>query len=263
VPPLGSCLPTARAPKDRIIIEAATNQFIAVMNKWLPMLNNARASQALAPVDCVLELFDRAERFLIAMSAGFDFTADYLPKNVRYVGPLLDSSSWSKPWTAPWRSRSDRLRVLVSFSTTDQNQADALQRAVNAVEQAGMVATVGPAYDTATFRAPKTVALLPSAPHDTVMNKVSLVVRHGGHGTVSRALWHGLPLLVMPMGRDQYDMALRVEAHGAGLILPAGGRRSRNRRRVRSARKGASIRHFCPATGRGHFVRDQITAPCQ
>ena len=26
----------------------------------------------------------------------------------------------------------------------------------------------------------------------------------------------------MPMGRDQYDMALRVEAHGAGLILPAG-----------------------------------------
>src|SRR5262245_6595125 len=132
VPPLGSCLPAARTAKDRPIIEAATNKFIAVMNKWLPMLNDARASQALAPVDCVLESFDRAERFLIAMSAAFDFTADYLPKNVRYVGPLLDSSSWSKPWLAPWRSRSDRLRVLVSFSTTDQNQAAALQRAVNA-----------------------------------------------------------------------------------------------------------------------------------
>jgi UDP:flavonoid glycosyltransferase YjiC (YdhE family) len=83
------------------------------------------------------------------------------------------------------------------------------------------VATVGPAYDTATFRAPKNVTLLPSAPHDAVMNKVSLVVTHGGHGTMSRALWHGLPLLVMPMGRDQHDIALRVEAHGAGLILPA------------------------------------------
>jgi UDP:flavonoid glycosyltransferase YjiC (YdhE family) len=99
-----------------------------------------------------------------------------------------------------------------------------LQRAINAVAQAGMdgVATVGPALDTATFDAPKNVTLLPSAPHDAVMKEVSLVVAHAGHGTVSRALWHGRPLLVMPMGRDQNDVALRVEAHGAGLILPAG-----------------------------------------
>jgi UDP:flavonoid glycosyltransferase YjiC (YdhE family) len=52
------------------------------------------------------------------------------------------------------------------------------------------------------------------------MKEISLVVTHDGHGTVSRALWHGLPLLVMPMGRDQDDIALRVEAHGAGLVLP-------------------------------------------
>src|SRR5258708_38249976 len=64
------------------MVEAATDQFIAVMNEWLPMLNDARASQGLAPVDHVLELFDRAERLLIAMSAAFDFAADYLPKNV-------------------------------------------------------------------------------------------------------------------------------------------------------------------------------------
>jgi UDP:flavonoid glycosyltransferase YjiC (YdhE family) len=113
--------------------------------------------------------------------------------------------------------------VLVSFSTTNQNQADALQRAVNAVAQAGMegVATMGPGLDGATLDAPQNVTLLPSAPHDAVMKKVSLVVTHGGHGTVSRALWHGLPLLVMPMGRDQNDIALRVEARGAGLVLPA------------------------------------------
>ena len=52
------------------------------------------------------------------------------------------------------------------------------------------------------------------------MKEVSLVVTHGGHGTVSRALWHGLPLLVMPMGRDQDDIAVRVEARGAGLSVP-------------------------------------------
>ena len=73
----------------------------------------------------------------------------------------------------------------------------------------------------ATLCRPKNVTLLPSAPHDAVMKEVSLVVTHGGHGTVSRALWHGLPLLVMPMGRDQNDIAARVEAHGVGLSLPS------------------------------------------
>src|SRR5262249_15704737 len=80
--------------------------------------------------------------------------------------------------------------------------------------------TAGPGLEGVTLDAPKTVTLLPSAPHDAVMKEVSLVVTHGGHGTVSRALSHGLPLLVMPMGRDQGDIALRVESHGAGLILP-------------------------------------------
>jgi UDP:flavonoid glycosyltransferase YjiC (YdhE family) len=61
---------------------------------------------------------------------------------------------------------------------------------------------------------------LPSAPHDAVMSEASLVVTHGGHGTVSRALLHGLPLLIMPGYFDQLDNALRVEAHGAGLTLP-------------------------------------------
>jgi len=222
VPPLGSCLSAPQTPEDRTAVEAATDQYIAVMNEWLPMLNDARASQGLAPVAHVLELFDRAERFLIAMSAAFDFSADSFPKNVRYIGPLLDDSNWSKPWMVPWPCGSDRPRVLVSFSTTNQDQADTLQSAVNAVAQAGMdgIATLGPALDAETLDAPQNVTLLHSAPHDAVMKKVSLVVTHGGHGTVSRALSHGLPLLVMPMGRDQNDIALRVEAHGAGLILP-------------------------------------------
>jgi MGT family glycosyltransferase len=224
VPPIGSHLPAPRTPGDRVAVDAATDRFVALMSEWLPMLNDARASHHLAPVQQVLDLFDRADRFLIAMSAAFDFAADYFPDNVRYIGPLLDRSDWSQRWTAPWPSQSDSPRVLVSFSTTNQDQAEALQRAVNAVALAGMdgVATVGPALDIAELAAPQNVTLLPSAPHDAVMQEVSVVVTHGGHGTVSRALSHGLPVLVMPMGRDQNDIALRVEACGAGLILTPG-----------------------------------------
>jgi MGT family glycosyltransferase len=222
VPPIGSGLPAPRTPEARIEVEAANSRFIAVMNEWLPMLNEARTSLDLAPSSHVLELFDRPARFLIAMSAAFDFPADFLPRNVRYVGPLLDSSDWSKPWSRPWSDGSDRPRALISFSTTNQNQADVLQRTINAIGRIEMdaVATLGPALEGVSLHAPENVSLLPSAPHDAVMKEVSLVVTHGGHGTVSRALSHGLPLLVMPFGRDQGDIAARVEARGVGLTLP-------------------------------------------
>jgi MGT family glycosyltransferase len=221
VPPIGSGLPAPRTQAERIAIEDANNQFIAVMDKWLPMLNEARASLQLAPCGHVLELFDRPARLLIAMSAAFDFPADVLPSNVRYIGPLLDTSDWSEPWTFSWTHGPDHPRALVSFSTTNQDQTDVLQRTANAIGHIEMeaVATLGPAVTGASLRAPANVTLLPSAPHDAVMKAVSLVVTHGGHGTVSRALSHGLPLLVMPMGRDQGDIARRVEACGAGLVL--------------------------------------------
>jgi UDP:flavonoid glycosyltransferase YjiC (YdhE family) len=45
------------------------------------------------------------------------------------------------------------------------------------------------------------------------------IVTHAGHGTVMRALACGVPLLCLPMGRDQDDNAARVVARGAGLRL--------------------------------------------
>lgn len=222
VPALQSGLRAPRSPEEHAKVEAANSRFAAVMNEWLPMLNAARATLGLAPSEHMLDLFDRPARHLLAISAAFDFPADDLPDNVRYIGPMLDNGEWAKPWTAPWPRESGRPRALVSFSTTDQGQTDALQRTINAIGRIEMdgVATTGPALDPAKLQAPKNVTLLPSAPHDAVMREVSLVVTHGGHGTVSRALWHGLPLLVMPMGRDQDDIAMRVEFHGAGLVLP-------------------------------------------
>lgn len=220
-PPIGSCLPAPRTPEDRVAVEEASNRFVAVMNEWLPMLNEARASLQLGPSADVLELFDRPARILIAMSAAFDFAPDFLPGNVRYIGPLLDSSNWSKPWSSPWSHR-DRPRALISFSTTNQDQTEALQRTINAAGSVDVdaVATLGPALEQTTLQAPDNVTLLPSAPHDAVMKEASLVVSHGGHGTTSRSLAHGLPLLVMPFGRDQGDIAARVEARGVGLVLP-------------------------------------------
>lgn len=54
------------------------------------------------------------------------------------------------------------------------------------------------------------------------MRETSVVATHCGHGTVMRALNHGVPMLCLPMGRDQNDNAARVAARGAGLRLDPG-----------------------------------------
>ncbi|MEJ0094946.1 MAG: glycosyltransferase [Methylocella sp.] len=222
VPTVGSGLTSPHTPEERAEVDAAKSRFKVVINEWLPVLNEARETQGLAPLDDVFDQYDRPQRVLLAISSAFDFPADYLPDNVRYVGPLLDQPGWSKPWTAPWPQQFDRPRALVSFSTTFQGQTDALQQVLNALGaiEIDAVVTTGPALEGASLLAPKNVTLLHSAPHDAVMKEISLVVTHGDHGTVTRALVNGLPLLVMPMGRDQNDNALRVEARGVGLTLP-------------------------------------------
>ena len=47
------------------------------------------------------------------------------------------------------------------------------------------------------------------------------MVNNGGLGTVLRALAHGVPQLLLPLGRDQAFNASRVEALHAGIQLPA------------------------------------------
>jgi UDP:flavonoid glycosyltransferase YjiC (YdhE family) len=222
LPPVGSGLMPPRTPEERAEVNAASSRFAAVMNEGLPILNGVRARRNLDPLDHVFDQYDRPERVLLAISSAFDFRPDHMPRNVRYVGPLLDPPGWSWSWQAPWPQNSVRPRALVSFSTTFQGQADPIQRVINALGGMAVdaVVTTGPALVGTVLRAPENVTLLHSAPHDAVMEEVSLVVTHGGHGTLCRALAHGLPLLVVPMGRDQNDNALRLEAHGAGLSLP-------------------------------------------
>src|SRR4051794_4579563 len=52
------------------------------------------------------------------------------------------------------------------------------------------------------------------------MPAASLVVSHGGHGTVARALGAGTPVLICPIIGDMSETAMRVAWAKAGLSLP-------------------------------------------
>ena len=232
MPPPTSGLGQPKTPQDRAEVAAASAGLAAAMNASLHILNRARVELGLPALADIMDLFDRADRLLLATSQAFDFQADSLPDNFRYVGPLLDVPNWSKSlqakslqaksWQAPWPAQSDRPRALVACSTGAQGQRDLFQRVINAIGTVDVdaLATTGPNLDVADLRAPKNVYLLRGAPHDLVMKEVSVVISQGGHGTVTRSLVNGLPQLILPMARDQAGNAARVVAKGAGLLLP-------------------------------------------
>ncbi|HEV2155699.1 glycosyltransferase [Bradyrhizobium sp.] len=226
MPPVTTALSQPRTAAERAEVDAANATQAETTNAFLPDLNRVRADLGLPLLADVFDLFDRANRLLLATSQAFDFQADTLPDNLRYVGPLLDVPNWSRSlqaeaWRTPWPARSDRPRALIACSTGAQGQRDMFQRIIDAMEavEIDALATAGPNLDVADLKAPNNVHLIRGAPHDLVMKDVSVVISQGGHGTTTRSLINGLPQLILPMGRDQAANAARIVAKGAGLQL--------------------------------------------
>jgi UDP:flavonoid glycosyltransferase YjiC (YdhE family) len=198
--------------------------FLRLFNKGLPALNEARRACGLQPLGHVLEHFEKPARFLCLYSEAFDLPADRHPANLRYVGPVLEEPGWAEQWRTPWPENDGRPLVEISMSTTFMKQEPALRRCIEAVSSMPVrtLITVGPALDPADFPGAENVVVVQSAPHDEVFPHSAAIITHAGMGTVTRALANGLPLLCMPMGRDQDDIAARVRWHEAGLRVSRG-----------------------------------------
>jgi UDP:flavonoid glycosyltransferase YjiC (YdhE family) len=66
---------------------------------------------------------------------------------------------------------------------------------------------------------PANVHVEPWVPQEDVFGEASLVISHGGSGTVFGALAAGLPQVVLPLFADQFANGRRVEGAGAGLCV--------------------------------------------
>jgi MGT family glycosyltransferase len=221
VPPLGMGLGLARSGDDRAQHAAIAAFTAEIFDSALPQLNQLRADLGLPPLKHLYGQWAANAAILIGTSTAFDFPSTSLPANTRYVGPLLSSPSWAEQWQSLWPADDPRPLVLVGFSTTFQDHVALLQRVVNALARLSVrvVVTLGPALASDAIQAAPNTQIVASAPHDQIMREAALVVTHGGHGTVIQSLALGVPLLVIPLGRDQYDNAARVTARGAGLRL--------------------------------------------
>jgi MGT family glycosyltransferase len=180
-------------------------------------LNITRRGLGLEPATDDLAAWESAGLLLVTVPKWFDLATDF-PANVVHAGPLGVTRPPQEASTADRRPL-----VLLSFSTTVmQGQVALIQRVCNAIagQAVDAVVTLGPAVSAEAIRAPRNIETIPYADHDQLLPHTNAMITHGGLGTTLRALAHGIPLLLLPLGRDQQFNARRVVELGAGIRLP-------------------------------------------
>ena len=114
-----------------------------------------------------------------------------------------------------------RPTVYVTLGTIWNTDLDVFRLVIEALhDHINLVVTIGRQNDPAMLGPqPKGVIIRSYIPQHEVLPWCDAVVAHGGSGTVLGALAHGVPLLVVPQGADQWSNAQQIVAAGAGKRL--------------------------------------------
>ena len=111
--------------------------------------------------------------------------------------------------------------VLVGCSSEFQDDGVLVRTALEALadEPVTVVATM-PAGVPDDLTVPANARVEQFLPHGPLLERAAVAITHGGMGATQKALAHGVPVCVVPFGRDQLEVAMRVEVSGSGTRLP-------------------------------------------
>ncbi|MFD5828261.1 glycosyltransferase [Lentzea sp. NPDC060358] len=149
---------------------------------------------------------------LIATLPALEVPRPDWPSNAHVVGPLLWEASREVLTPPP----GPQPLVMIAPSTAWTGSAGMAGMALEALRDRGVRAVVS------------TFAPLPDLPpwarsgpgaQDDLLRQSSVLVCGGGHGMLVKALRAAVPVVVVPGGGDQWEMANRVARQGSGVVV--------------------------------------------
>jgi len=140
------------------------------------------------------------------------------PPGVEVTGPMTFELPHPKIELPP----GDDPLVLVAPSTAHDSDNHLVRTALAALaeEPVRVVATTNRVVPQRPIEVPANAVLVEWLSYSQLMPAASLVISHGGHGTVARALSAGTPVLICPIIGDMSETAMRVSWAECGLSLP-------------------------------------------
>lgn len=200
-------------------------------------LNRIRASVGVPALNGAHEMYANPPLTLYLTAEPFEYHRADWPSSFRLIGPVpfdppTEVPAWLDGITAPI--------VLVTTSSEFQDDGRLVSVALDALagEDVFVVATL-PAGDRIAVDVPVNARVERWVPHSALLPRCACVITHGGMGATQKALGHGVPVVAVPFGRDQLEVARRVAVSGAGVRLAS--------RRLTPSRLRAAVHD---ATGR-------------
>ena len=205
----------ARTPVGRALWRAAEPVLTAGLRRGRRELNETRAVVGLPPLDEFHGGLSN-DLVLIATFPQLEYPRRW-PAHTHVIGPLafetehpdveLPEGRGPLVVVAPSTAQDPEGRLV---SVALEGLADEPVRVLAATNRPGE-----PLPD-----APANARVVEWMRYSQVMPVADLVICHGGHGTVCRALAEGVPVLCCPAVGDMAENAARVQWAGAGLMLP-------------------------------------------
>ena len=222
VPAIGPGFPLAKGLPGRCRDSALRAMVNALFRRGLPPLNAARTARGLPPLHSFYDQVLDTSRILVLTSPSFDFASPSVPANVRYTGADPRRAGVGRAVDRPGptdhgRSAGAR-RVQLDLPGARPRSCSGSSMGCRRCRCAGSSPSVR-RFTAGDVTPSHNVEVIQSAPHGPILREASLAITHCGHGTVMKALAHGVPMVCIPMGRDQNDTAARVVHHGAGVRL--------------------------------------------
>lgn len=221
VPPFGPGFPLATNAlgrlRDRVLRPVVCGMFEKLT---LDAVGSLRSDAGLPPLKDLRDFYTRPNKTLYFTTAELDYPRSDWPDSFVMCGP----ATWEPDDGAPaWLDAVDRPIVLVTCSTEAQNDRPITEGTLEALADAPLyvVATTA-AEDPSTFRVPANARIEKFVPHGPVLDRALAVICHGGMGITQKALAKGVPVCVVPFGRDQLEVGRRVEQAKVGLMLNRG-----------------------------------------
>jgi MGT family glycosyltransferase len=167
------------------------------------------------------ELWGKPARVLALVPREYDFPMPAAPVNARYVGPVFGDGAGG--WDLPFPHADGEPIVMVTFSSTYMHHEKPLERVAEAVASLPVhaVLSLAGALAPEEIHIPEGIVVRDWVSFPAVLPHTDLVVSHAGLTTAMASLSYGVPMLCMPLGRDQPLNAERVVACGAGQMISA------------------------------------------
>jgi MGT family glycosyltransferase len=184
-----------------------------VGERKLAAANDVRAAAGLSRVSRLEECWQGALAIATTIESLDPSAVAMKARGVRYVGPAVERVDVD--------AHANDVDVLVSFSTTRFWDVRGRVRNVLAAlaEEPVRVLVSGPDVDDV-VALPKNASARKFIAHELVLRTAKLAITHCGHGTVTAALAHGVPIVGLPnAAADQPFLAKRVAELGAGVAL--------------------------------------------